>query len=137
MPTYDNITLTAFIPWEDKALILQRAHDDVFLAGHWEQAGGKAEGIETHLDALIREVEEETGLHVKPLHAYHEFEYTTPDREFTRETAYMCELIGEPKITLSREYQAHLWVAQRDIEVVSPMTEYMRSLLHKGFQELV
>lgn len=136
MPQYDHIALTAFIPWNEKALILQRAHDDVFLAGHWEQAGGKVEEHETHLDALIREVEEETGLVVKPLHSYHEFEYTNPDREFTREVAYVCELVGEPKIVLSSEHQAYLWVASHEIEAVSPITEYMRSILQKGFNEL-
>lgn len=69
---YDNTSVTAFICWDGKALLAQRADDEDFLPGYWEQVGGKVEPGETQEAAVIREVKEEAGINVKPLRPYNQ-----------------------------------------------------------------
>lgn len=67
---YDDISVTAFILWQGKALLAQRAADEDFLPNYWEQVGGKVEGGESQEEAVIREVKEEAGIDVKPVRLY-------------------------------------------------------------------
>lgn len=74
-------------------LLLQPRTGDAPLAGAWELPGGKVRPGEDHAAALVREVEEETGLAVRVgelalalCHAY-------PDRRVAL-YAYLCELVG-------------------------------------------
>lgn len=76
---YDNISVTAFIVGGGKALLVQRADNEDFLPGYWEQVGGKVEPGESQAEAVIREVKEEAGLDVKPLRSYNQFEHTHRD----------------------------------------------------------
>ena len=50
---------------EGKFLVTQRALDKKWAAGGWEMPGGGAKSKESSLDAIKREVKEETGLDVK------------------------------------------------------------------------
>ena len=50
---------------EGKFLITQRALNKKWAAGHWEMPGGGAKSKESSLDAIKREVKEETNLDVK------------------------------------------------------------------------
>ena len=50
---------------EGKFLVTQRALDKKWAAGGWEMPGGGAKSEESSLDAIKREVKEETGLDVK------------------------------------------------------------------------
>lgn len=130
---YDAISVSAFIPWQGKALIVQRAADDNFLPGYWEQVGGKADSGESQEETLIREVQEEAGIEIKPLHLYHKFEYTHRDGLLMCEYAYVCELIGEPIIKLSSEHQNYQWVTLEDLSNIKPMSDVMREVVQKGF----
>lgn len=46
-------------------LVTQRAFNKKWAAGNWEMPGGGAKSKESSLDAIKREVKEETGLDVK------------------------------------------------------------------------
>ena len=65
MQKYQRVATSAFIYKDGKALIAQRAVDELFLANHWENVGGSLEWGEHPTDGLLREVLEESGLHVK------------------------------------------------------------------------
>lgn len=132
---YDGFSVTAFIPWQGKALLAQRASDDDFLPGYWEQVGGKVDPGETQEDGLIREVREEAGVEVKPIRSYNQFEYTHRDGRLMCEYAYVCELGGEPIIVLSSEHQDYVWVDLEELKHISPMTNEMRDIIQKGFIE--
>ncbi len=130
---YDNLSITAFILWHGKALLTQRALNDNFLPGYWEQVGGKVDPGESQEEAVIREVQEEAGIKVKPIRSYSQFEYTHLDGRFMCEYAYVCELVGEPVIALSSEHQDYTWVDRQELENISPITEAMRGVVLRGF----
>ncbi len=69
--------------WRDGRLFIQRRPDDGLLGGLWEFPGGKVEPGELPEQAAVREVWEETGLHVRLVesagtvnHAYSHFRIT-------------------------------------------------------------
>ena len=130
------IVVTAFIPYKGKALILQRAASERFLPHHWEQAGGKVEFSENPLDTLVREVQEEAALAVKPLRPYYVHDYHIGDDRHMVEIAFHCELAIKPKISLSADHQAYQWVTREELNSVDPMTESMRKLIMEGFNYL-
>jgi mutator protein MutT len=133
---YDGFSVTAFIPWQGKALVVQRAADDNFLPGYWEQVGGKADAGESQKEALIREVREEAGIEIKPMRSYHQLEYTHRDGRLMCEYAYVCELIDDPIIKLSSEHQNYQWVSLEELKTVSPMSDEMRGVIQRGFARL-
>ncbi|MBI3250571.1 MAG: NUDIX domain-containing protein [Candidatus Andersenbacteria bacterium] len=132
---YDNIFVTAFIPWQGKALLVQRVAGEEFLPNYWEQVGGKVEPNESHEEAVIREVKEEAGITVKPLHSYHQFEYTHADGHLMCEIAYLCKLIEEPNVVLSPEHQKFMWVTAEELNRLEPITDVMRKVVRRGFKE--
>lgn len=111
---YDNISVTAFISWQGKALLVQRAADERFLPNYWEQMGGKVDPGETQEEAVIREVKEEASIDVKPVRSYNWFEYAHSDGRFMCEVAYVCELTGYTEIT-----------------------DAMCKIIHKGFEAVL
>jgi len=62
MATFPNAVVT-FLPVHDGSILLiQRAHDEKNFPSLWAFPGGKVEVGETGIDAVVRELKEETGL---------------------------------------------------------------------------
>lgn len=135
-PRYNNISVTAFIILNGKVLLAQRADDDDFLPGYWEQVGGKADPGETREQALVREVKEEAGIDVKPVYLYNEFEFMHREKGLMCEYAYICEVVGNTDVSLSSEHKNYAWVTLHELEQMQPMSDYMRGVIQKGFSEL-
>lgn len=133
---YQNVAVSAFIPHEDKVLIVQRAADEDFLPNSWEQVGGKIEWGEDPFEGLVREVQEEAGITVKPLQAYWVQSYTPNSDRHMVEVGIICELVGKSDVTLSEEHQAYEWVTEDEVKAISPMTDSMREEILSGFSFL-
>jgi 8-oxo-dGTP diphosphatase len=91
----EEIVLAAVVDEKRRVLIQPRVGDPA-LAGSWELPGGKIEPGEDHAAALVREVEEETGIGIRVgslavalCHAY-------PDRRVAL-YAYVCHPVGTGK----------------------------------------
>ena len=59
-----KIVLTGIIKFHDEFLSVQRSKNDDFMPGAWEFPGGNIEEGETIIEALKREVFEETGISI-------------------------------------------------------------------------
>jgi mutator protein MutT len=78
-------------------LICRRRDDDEVLGGYWELPGGKLEPNETIERCVVREVEEEVGVEVRPVLALNVIEYEYPTVR-VRLHPYVCEHVrGEPR----------------------------------------
>lgn len=130
------VLVSAFIPWNDKILLVKRAHNDDFLPGYWEQVGGKIDFGENPYDAVIREVKEESGLDIKPLKPYFTIDEMTPDGRQAIEIAFHCEILGEPQVTLSHEHQEVLWMTEQNFHTLSPMSPFMKTIILRGFETI-
>lgn len=97
-------------------LLLKRMHPP--RAGTWTLPGGFVEPGESGLDALIREIHEETGLDVKNAFPQSAFpnNYTFGDVTYaTFDMVYVCDLEGEISLD-GTEVDAHRWFAVSELQ---------------------
>lgn len=59
---YANLVLTFLLEYNGRFLLVKRTEDEEHFAGLWAFPGGKVEAGETVVDALRREIDEETGV---------------------------------------------------------------------------
>jgi len=88
----EEIVLGAIVDAERRMLIQPRVGDPG-LAAAWELPGGKIEAGEDHAAALVREVEEETGIGVRVGDLAVALCHTYPDRRVAL-YAYLCLPVG-------------------------------------------
>lgn len=77
----------------DETLLICQRKADTVLPGYWEFPGGKCLPGEDPAACVIREVEEETGLHVKVLGALATIQHVYPHAR-VRLHPFVCQHIG-------------------------------------------
>lgn len=98
-------------------LLLHRRAED-YMGGLWELPSGGVEEGESLIEALHREVDEETGLHLDSVAEYlGHFDYLSGSGSKTRQFNFTVTAAGE-KVTLT-EHDAHLWAGPVEQEQVS------------------
>jgi len=101
---------------EYQVLFAQRPVGKAY-AGYWEFPGGKIEVGESVIDALIREIDEELGLHIKTATRWRterfSYEHAHVELNFCRS----CDWSGEPR---GREGQLFAWQSP-DAIALSPL----------------
>lgn len=117
----DGITKTvvgAVIADDDgKVLLLHRPADD-YLGGLWELPSGGVDPGESLIEALQREVVEETGLTVTAVRGYlGHFDYRSGSGRATRQFNFTATTTGET-VELT-EHDAHLWADRTQQNQVS------------------
>ncbi|WP_016909552.1 NUDIX domain-containing protein [Streptomyces xiaopingdaonensis] len=102
---------------EGKVLLLRRADGDHF-GGLWELPSGAVESGETLVDALHREVAEETGLTVTAIGAYlGHFDYLSKSGRQTRQFTFAATHTRDT-VQLT-EHDAYLWADRAEQARVS------------------
>jgi len=117
----------AIILNQDKVLLLKRSDFDDD-GGSWEFTGGSIDQGESPIEALVREVNEETG--ISDLVINHLLYVTMTDRDIII-VAYVCSS-ETTKITLSEEHSEYVWVAKPDLVKYLP-THIMSDLIDSNF----
>ena len=101
---------------EHQVLFAQRPPGKAY-AGYWEFPGGKVEAGESVIDALIREIDEELGLHIRSATLWQSerfsYEHAHVELNFCRTPDWS----GEPR---GREGQAFAWQSANAI-TLSPL----------------
>jgi 8-oxo-dGTP diphosphatase len=133
---YQRVAVSAFIPHNDRVLIVQRAADEKFLPDMWELVGGKVEWGENPYLGLVREVKEEAGIIVKPLQPYYVSDYTPNKGRHMVEIGIICKIIGSSTIKLSLEHQDYYWATEEEIRNHLQITEWMKQEILIGFEFL-
>ena len=123
-----------------KLLFVKRAHDDEFMPGIWEIPGGGTEIEESPTDGLAREIFEECGLSVKPLHeplAWGEYIIERNGERIHRvEITFMCRLLDKYQdIILSDEHEEYQWISIDELDSIE-MTDYMRKLVKDSLAKI-
>ena len=91
---------------QQQQLLIALRKPDQHLGGLWEFPGGKVEPEETVLNALVREIEEELGIHIEGSQEFLKFEHDYPDKAVLLDVHWVDQFTGEP---VGREGQQIKW----------------------------
>ncbi len=98
---------------KDEFLIAKR-REGTHLAGRWEFPGGKVEDNEPVLEALLREMHEELGIHIKlaiPFCTVNHY-YADKDKHVMLDFHMVAEYSGEP---FGKEGQEVCWTPRQEL----------------------
>lgn len=126
---YVKVSVHGFIKNGDKFLITQRPSDDDFMPMFWDTPGGTIEFGEKTIDALTREIKEESGLNVKIGKILYCFDHlSNPSRhQFT--LVYECEYLGGEINLDPKEHQSFQWVTLDEAEKIDNKIAFLDELL--------
>jgi phosphoglycolate phosphatase len=125
------------------ALIFNKANQVLMLRTHkwsnlWGIPGGKIKWGETCVDALRREIKEETGLTIEQI-AFVLVQDSIHSKEFYRDAHfillnYLCRCVGEPLVKLNEEAHDFRWVTMPEA-LEMPVNQPTRKLLLAALTE--
>jgi 8-oxo-dGTP diphosphatase len=121
----EQLVVGAIIRYEGTVLLLKRPAAD-FMGGIWELPSGKVEPGETLVDALTREVLEETGLAVTTVRSHMgSFDYQSGSGKQSRQYNFAVDVATPEPVNLT-EHEAYVWVpVTHDL----PVTEAVKGVL--------
>jgi 8-oxo-dGTP diphosphatase len=137
-----QLVVGAVIVRDGRAFVHRRGYDRALFPGCWDIPGGHVSANETALDALRREVEEETGWRLRRVVAeLGETRWTDNDGEPRREIDYLVEVDGDldaPRIEQPKHIE-FAWVGiaelQRLMENRRPEQTLLRDVVARGLRE--
>lgn len=104
---------------KNQLLVTKRAKCNDYMPLKWDIPGGTVEVGETVEEALVRELQEETNIHVipnKPVYIYTNLSQL-PQRQ-TEQIVFTCSYI-EGEITLNpREHQEYRWINYEELDAL-------------------
>lgn len=137
-PVIQKIIVAGVVIQDGKILIIQRGADEDVFPNLWELPSGKREPFEKSQDALVREVEEETGVKVKPILPVDVFEFRVEKEDEIRDAtqiSFLCKPVGEPKVKLSHEHQNFAWIKKDELDKYN-LSKETKKVISKAFKLL-
>ncbi len=101
-------------------LLAIKRSQHVPVPGHWCLPGGAIEANETPAEALVREVREEVGLHVRPVRQV--WDWLREDGRLHL-VWWLAEVLGDPEaldVDLAEVAEAR-WVGRSEFEALTPI----------------
>ncbi|OHA17562.1 MAG: hypothetical protein A3H57_00785 [Candidatus Taylorbacteria bacterium RIFCSPLOWO2_02_FULL_43_11] len=133
-----KIVMAGIVYSDNKVLILQRRNDEAILPGLWELPSGKRESMEPSIDALKREVLEETRLSVEPVMPVYVFDYAVKKGDEVRDTTqinYLVKPISGTNVKISHEHQNYKWISEDQLSTCK-LSDNTQLALRKAFEIL-
>jgi 8-oxo-dGTP pyrophosphatase MutT (NUDIX family) len=114
------VAVTAMIRDGDgRYLVLKRGEHEVAYPGMYIFPGGKVEDNETVDEALANEIEEETGLKMKPGKILvKDGTFVRPDGQSVKVFSYLVEVEKTEPVTLSDDHTDYRWLDPADLDTI-------------------
>jgi 8-oxo-dGTP diphosphatase len=127
---------------EGRAFIHRRGYDRTLFPGAWDIPGGHVEAGESPIDALRREVEEETGWRLRRVVCeLGEMEWTGGDGISRREIDYLVEVDGDlqaPRLEHGKHIE-YAWISLDEVDRLMenrrPEQVLLRDVVTRGLRE--
>lgn len=123
---------------ENRIMLVQRGGEP--LKGWWSLPGGVLETGETLAEGVKREVLEETGLVVEPVHMLTIFERIMPDEAGRPEyhyvlVDYVCRIVSGEECAAD-DCAAIRWAARDEVAAITPLTKGTLGVIEQAWQWL-
>lgn len=131
-----QIVVGAVIIDQEKVLLLQRNANESVYPNLWELPSGKKEPLEKSIDALVREVREETGLIIISAEPFFVFDYQIEKLLETRDSIqinYLATVNDYHTVNISEEHQNFTWVNMEEISKYN-VTDLTKETIKKAFE---
>ncbi len=136
-PDRPFLAVSAAIIRDGRVLVARRARGPAL--GVWTMPGGVVEAGETLLEALVREIQEETGLTIEPvaLAGHREVLVRDDDRRVSRHFVILCFaarwIAGEPQ--LNEELAEARWLTPAELAGLNT-TEGLAEIVASAFERM-
>ncbi len=113
-----KVVVGAIVVHKNKILLLQRALNEESFPGLWELPSGRREDFESSVQAVKREVKEETGLNVEVVAPMNTFEYVIEKKDIIKDTTqinFLVKIKGKPGVKITKEHDNFAWVNKRNL----------------------
>lgn len=119
---------------EDRFLIIKRKRGDKIHSGKWAFPGGLVKRGEDLIEALKREIKEETGLRIKNnFKKISEYGYKRPNNEVTFGICFSCTSYGDDIIS-DKEIADFAWIKPYELSKYKHIKELNKEIL-KAFRK--
>jgi 8-oxo-dGTP diphosphatase len=126
-----GIAVKGFILKDNEVLLVKREENDVNSPGVWEVPGGRIDPGENPIQALQREVKEETGLGICVGQPFAVESFVRDDGQQIVMIHFICEM-EKGELALSHEHTEFEWVEKgKVIEKISPYFKYATTEFNK------
>lgn len=127
-----KICMCGVIKCGEEFLILRRSDDDEDMSGVWEFPSGNAECGEDLVNALVREIKEETGIDIKKeeikILSLDQYESEKPDYiKCSVQINFLCEFKEKPIVYISEEHTGFEWVKRSS----DKLDEFLLNIIDK------
>lgn len=112
----------------DKYLVTLRAADKNFMPNLWDLPGGTIEFAEHPVEALIREIDEETKTKVQVGNLIFVYDFMSGEKRHQFQMVYKCDYLSGEVILSPREHQEFRWVTLEEMESL-PKIAFLEELL--------
>lgn len=119
----------------DRVLLLKRSDKETRMVGCWEIPGGHIDFGEDPNNAVIREIYEETGIHIKPPVLLSITSRLNKRREHSICITYLADL-KSPAVTLSIEHSEYVWVQPRQA-IQHDLTKRTYTIIKNYYKDLL
>ena len=108
-----QFAVRAVIPFAGRVLLLKRRTDDYLGSGRWELPNGTVESGESLGEALIRVVQQQTGLNVVDVRSHlGSSDYTSASDQQVRQYNFVAEVVPTQQIKLAT-HETYVWADLR------------------------
>jgi 8-oxo-dGTP diphosphatase len=141
VPRVFRIVVAAVIVKDKSVLLLKRRKDEETFPGIWEFPSGKREFGESSIEALIREVKEETGLSIIVDNPVYVFEYIVERPNEIRDVTQINFLTrlanSNQKIRINKEeHEEARWFTKEEIISLKEISEEVRKCAIMALESL-
>jgi mutator protein MutT len=96
--------------------------------GQWELPGGRLDAEETPEEALVREIQEETGLSARVTSLVDAWVFEVIPGKRVLILQYACRLKGACRVAISHEHDEHAWLCTDDLTHEPVPRGYLRGV---------
>jgi len=135
MANIQFIRVSAFIYYDEMALILKRSDTVKNIPGYYELPGGKIRFGEKPEMTLLKKIKEKTALSPKIIRPYSAYSHLSSDKtEQTIDIQYTAVLMSdEMDISLSDYHVEFRWIGEDDLAKITNITDKTKNAIKNGF----